>query len=308
MGRPSVLVIDDSPGARRQILDGLTKANNLFQTYHEADSVVEGFKIALSVPLDVILCDLDMPGMDGFKFLSMIKTRKKLQDLPVIMITGVKDQDTKVRGLESGASDYLTKPFDPGEMIARVKVQLKIKNLQDSLKKSNQALLELSNTDPLTQLSNRRFLMKTLEKELQRCERSQKSLTLIMVDIDHFKRINDCYGHQQGDVILQNLANTIKGKLRDYDLATRFGGEEFALVLPETDFKEAVHVAERLRLNVSELRFEGTCRELQLTISLGIATYPHNKVRTVDDLIREADRALYNAKGKGRNRVETILG
>jgi diguanylate cyclase (GGDEF)-like protein len=303
----SVLVIDDSAGARRQILDGL-KASNLFQTYHEADSVVEGFKIALSVPLDVILCDLDMPGMDGFKFLSMIKTRKELQDLPVIMITGVKDQDTKVRGLERGASDYLTKPFDPGEMIARVKVQLKIKNLQDNLKKSNQALLELSNTDPLTQLSNRRFLMKTLEKELQRCERSQQSLALVMVDIDHFKRINDCYGHQQGDVVLQNLASTMKGQLRDYDLAARFGGEEFALVLPETGFNEAVHVAERLRLDVSELRFEEPCQELQLTISLGVATYPHSKVRTVDDLIREADRALYNAKGKGRNRVETILG
>jgi two-component system, cell cycle response regulator len=288
-------------------MDGL-KAINLFQTYHEADSVVDAFKIALSFPLDVILCDLDMPGMDGFKFLSMIKTRKELQDIPVIMITGVKDQETKIRGLELGASDYLTKPFDPGEMLARVKVQLKIKNLQDSLKKSNQALLDLSNTDPLTQLSNRRFLMKTLDKELQRCERSQKPLALVMVDIDHFKQINDCYGHQQGDMVLQRLSKTMKGQLRDYDLAARFGGEEFALVLPETGFNEAVRVAERLRQDVSELRFEGACQDLKLTISLGVATFPHNRVRTMDDLVREADRALYNAKGKGRNRVETILG
>ncbi len=303
---PSILVIDDSPGARRHILEGL-KSAGLFHTYHEADSVVEGFKIALNEPLDVILCDLDMPGMDGFKFLSMVKTRKELQDIPVILVTGVKDQDTKIRGLERGASDYLTKPFDPGELIARVKVQLKIKSLQDSLKKSNMALMELSNTDPLTRLSNRRFLMKTLEKELQRCERSQKGLALIMVDVDHFKRINDSYGHQQGDVVLKTIADEMKGSLRDYDMAARFGGEEFALVLPETALDEAIHVANRLRVAISELRFPGEYHEIRLTISLGLATYPHNKIRTVDDLIREADRALYNAKEKGRNRVETIL-
>lgn len=303
----SVLVIDDSPGARHQILDGLKDAG-LFQVYHEAESVIEGFKIALSEPLDVILCDLDMPGMDGFKFLSMIKTRKELQDIPVILVTGINDQDSKIRGLERGASDYLTKPYDPAELIARVKVQLKIKTLQDSLKKSNQALMELSNTDPLTHLSNRRFLMKTLEKELQRCERSQKPMALIMVDVDHFKPVNDTYGHQQGDVVLQTLADQMKAHLRDYDLAARFGGEEFALVLPETALAEAVQVAERLRVAISELRIPTDHDEIRLTISLGVATYPHPKVRTVDNLILEADRALYNAKEKGRNRVETILG
>lgn len=303
----SVLVIDDSPGARHQILDGL-KSANLFQVYHEAESVIDGFKIALSEPLDVILCDLDMPGMDGFKFLSMIKTRKELQDIPVILVTGVNDQESKIRGLERGASDYLTKPYDPAELIARVKVQLKIKTLQDSLKKSNQALMELSNTDPLTHLSNRRFLMKTLEKELQRCERSQKPMALIMVDVDHFKPVNDTYGHQQGDVVLQTLADQMKAHLRDYDLAARFGGEEFALVLPETALAEAVQVAERLRVAISELRIPADHNEIRLTISLGVATYPHPKVRTVDNLILEADRALYNAKERGRNRVETIFG
>ncbi|MDX9709864.1 MAG: diguanylate cyclase [Trichloromonas sp.] len=303
----SVLVIDDSAGARHQILDGL-KSADLFQVYHEAESVIDGFKIALSESLDVILCDLDMPGMDGFKFLSMIKTRKELQDIPVILVTGVNDQESKIRGLERGASDYLTKPYDPAELIARVKVQLKIKTLQDSLKKSNQALMELSNTDPLTHLSNRRFLMKTLEKELQRCERSQKPMALIMVDVDHFKPVNDTYGHQQGDVVLQTLADQMKAHLRDYDLAARFGGEEFALVLPETALAEAVQAAERLRVAISELRIPADHNEIRLTISLGVATYPHPKVRTVDNLILEADRALYNAKEKGRNRVETIFG
>ncbi len=301
----SVLIIDDSQLARQKMLEGLEETG-LFKHYHEAESVLEGFKVALNEPIDVVLCDLDMPGMDGFKFLSMIKTRTELQDIPVIMVTGRSDLETKIRGLERGASDYLTKPYDPGELVARVKVQLKIKTLQDSLKKSNQALLELSNTDPLTRLNNRRFLMKALEKELQRSERSQKPLALIMIDIDHFKSINDTYGHQQGDCVLQALADQMKTQLRDYDIAARFGGEEFALVLPETELAKALQVAERLREAATQVRCPDEGTEMALTISLGVAAFPMPKIRTIDDLIREADRALYLAKEKGRNRVETF--
>ncbi len=301
----SVLIIDDSQLARQKMLKGLEETG-LFKHYPEAESVLEGFKVALNEPIDVVLCDLDMPGMDGFKFLSMIKTRTELQDIPVIMVTGRSDLETKIRGLERGASDYLTKPYDPGELVARVKVQLKIKTLQDSLKKSNQALLELSNTDPLTRLNNRRFLMKALEKELQRSERSQKPLALIMIDIDHFKSINDTYGHQQGDCVLQALADQMKTQLRDYDIAARFGGEEFALVLPETELAKALQVAERLREAATQVRCPDEGTEMALTISLGVAAFPMPKIRTIDDLIREADRALYRAKEKGRNRVETF--
>ncbi len=299
----SVLIIDDSQLARQKMLEGL-KETGLFKQFHEADSVLEGFKVALNEPLDVVLCDLDMPGMDGFKFLSMIKTRTELQDIPVIMVTGRADLETKIRGLERGASDYLTKPYDPGELVARVKVQLKIKSLQDSLKKSNQALLELSNTDPLTRLNNRRFLMKALERELQRSERTQKPLALIMIDIDHFKDINDTYGHQQGDCVLKALADQMKTQLREYDIAARFGGEEFALVLPETELGKALQVAERLREAATQVRCPDQGTEMALTISLGVAAFPMPRIRTIDDLIREADRALYRAKEKGRNRVE----
>ena len=124
-----------------------------------------------------------------------------------------------------------------------------------------------------------------------------------MVDIDHFKSVNDTYGHQQGDIVLKTLADQMKTRLRDYDLAARFGGEEFALVLPETTLHDAVRVADRLRVAVKDIRFPVEYDEISLTISLGVATYPHRKIRTVDDLIREADRALYNAKEKGRNLV-----
>lgn len=301
----SILIIDDSKGVRLQILDVLQKTS-LFQRYHEAGSVIEAFKIVLNEPVDVILCDLEMPGMDGFKFLNMVSAREDLRNIPVIMITGRTDSETKIRGLEQGASDYVTKPFEPGELVARVKVQLKIKSLQDSLKKSNLELLQLSNTDPLTHLSNRRCLMDTLEKELKRSERSHSPLSLIMVDIDHFKRVNDSYGHQQGDVVLIEVAKVLLEHLREYDMAARFGGEEFSLVLPETDLLPAVQVAERLRVAATQLSFPPPLHELKLTISLGVATFPHSKLRSVDDLVRGADEALYLAKREGRNRVAVM--
>nr|WP_291316764.1 GGDEF domain-containing protein [Desulfuromonas sp.] len=192
--------------------------------------------------------------------------------------------------------------------MARVKVQLKIKSLQDKLKKSNQLLLELSNTDPLTRLHNRRSLMQTLRREFQRSRRIDTPLSLVMADIDHFKKVNDTYGHQQGDSVLVALGDLFNEKLRPYDLAARFGGEEFALVLPETDLANAQQVAERIREAAARLTFPGPLKELRLTISLGVATFPSGNIQSEDDLIREADYALYNAKRGGRNRVEPLPG
>jgi diguanylate cyclase (GGDEF)-like protein len=298
----NLLIIDDSPTLRRQVVEML-KQTDLFQMFYEADNGLEGFKALLNHPIDLVLCDLEMPGMDGLKFLDLRNARQELRDLPVIMLTGREEPEQKIRGLERGASDYVTKPFDAGELIARVRVQLKIKQLQDDLKEQNRRLEELSNTDPLTQLANRRFLMQTLIKEFQRSERAGHPLTLVMADIDHFKKINDTYGHQQGDAVLKAVSGAIRNHLRDYDLAARFGGEEFALVLPETSLAEAAPVAERIREMVAGMNLGGTLSELKMTISLGVSTAPHKEVAGVDDLIRVADDALYAAKSAGRNRV-----
>ncbi|RMF47004.1 MAG: response regulator, partial [Deltaproteobacteria bacterium] len=135
----AILIIDDSPQARRQVID-ILQEKPLFNFYFEASDGIEGFKIALNKKIDLILCDLEMPGMDGFKFLQMLNGREELADLPVILVTGREDTETKVKGLEQGASDYVTKPYDPAELLARVKVQLKLKSLQDKLKQSNQML------------------------------------------------------------------------------------------------------------------------------------------------------------------------
>src|SRR6185369_12791161 len=201
----NVLIIDDSDAVRERIIKTL-ESFELFARYYEAEDGLEGFKRLLSSPVDIILCDLEMPRIDGFKFLSMLKSRPDLQDVPVIILTGMNDRERKIKGLEQGASDYITKPFDPEELVARVKVHLKIKKLQDELKHSNELLMELSNTDHLTGLFNRRYMMEALDKELHRSMRKGGALSLIILDIDHFKHVNDRFGHQQGDIVLKQVA------------------------------------------------------------------------------------------------------
>jgi len=301
---PSILVIDDSQLARQQVIE-ILRETGLFKFYYEAADGIEGFKQALNQPVDLILCDVEMPGMDGFKFLRMLSSREEFLDVPVIMLTGREDPEAKVRGLEQGASDYVTKPFDRGELLARVKVQLKIKSLQDKLRKSNQMLFELSNTDPLTGLNNRRSMMETLGKELERSQRNNAPLSLVMLDVDFFKKINDSFGHQHGDDVLKGLADLLQQALRQYDTAARFGGEEFALILPGANLDEALKVSERLRRQVEAHRFQLGDKTHSATISIGIACHPGAGIHTVDDLIREADYALYSAKRNGRNRCET---
>ena len=302
----SILIVDDSDTVREQIIQTLTNVT-VFDRFFEARDGIDAFKVLLSTRIDLILCDLEMPRMDGFKFLAMVNTRQDLRNIPVIMLTGREDRDLKIKGLEQGACDYVTKPFDPGELIARVKVQLKIKMLQDQLKQSNEMLTQLSNTDPLTQLFNRRYMIDMLEREIQRTIRKGAPLSLVMMDIDHFKQVNDCFGHQDGDLVLVTVAGLARKDLRSYDFAARYGGEEFVLTLPETNHEEAMHVAERLRQEVESQTFTGSMSDLRVTISMGVATCPAPGISSVADLIREADDALYRAKQGGRNRVISMV-
>jgi len=302
---PTVLIVDDSPTLRQQVL-AILREKQLFDHYLEAEDGLEGFKTLLGNPVDVVLCDLEMPGMDGLKFLGMRNSRPELMHVPVILLTGSESREQKVKGLEQGASDYVVKPFDSEELIARVRVQLKLKRLQDDLKAQNLKLEKLSNIDPLTEIANRRALMRALDSEYQRSKRKRHPLSLLMVDIDHFKKINDRFGHQQGDLVLKAVAGAISDGLRDYDLAARFGGEEFALILPETDLARAAQVAERIRAKIAGLRLGGRLANLQVTVSLGVASRPSPDIQDVDDLIRIADDALYEAKQEGRNRVVVV--
>lgn len=301
----TLLIIDDSAVIRQQVSE--TMADNfLFQRVLQAQDGVEGFKLLVNNRVDVILCDIEMPGIDGLKFLALIQSRDDLRDKPVIMLTSHDDIATKVKGLESGASDYITKPFEPQELVARLKVHLQLKTLQDELRRSNRLLLELAQTDPLTRLCNRRSLTEMLENELSRCQRNLAPCSLIMCDIDHFKKVNDEYGHQAGDDVLTIVADLLREHLRPYDLAARYGGEEFCLVLPEATLSQAKEVAERIRKRVEAFSFGGNLAKLSLTISLGVATIDGGNGNSEDKLIRLSDEALYLAKNNGRNRVETM--
>lgn len=299
----SVLIIDDSVTVREQIIRTL-EPFKLFDRYYEAEDGLDGFKKLLSSPVDIILCDLEMPRIDGFKFLNMLKNRPELQDVPVIILTGMNDRERKLKGLEQGASDYITKPFDHEELVARVKIHLKIKTLQDELKRSNEKLQKLSNTDHLTELFNRRYMMEVLEKEVQRSVRKGSDLSIIMLDVDHFKQVNDRYGHLQGDVILKRVALQLKQELRSYDCAARYGGEEFISILPDSSLQQSLLVADRIRLAIQAFKFDGPLAPLCLTASLGVAHFSMEQSVTVDGFIKQADDALYRAKANGRNRVE----
>lgn len=302
---PAILVIDDSVIARRVILDTL-ETTGLFNEYYEACNGHDGLALLRHHAVDLVLCDLEMPGMDGFAFLDLLSALDELREIPVIMLTGHESQSEKIRGLERGASDYVTKPFHPGELVARIKVQLKIKHLQDSLRESNRQLERLSHTDPLTGLANRRSFIDTLLREFERSQRGNLPLALIMVDADHFKQINDHYGHLLGDQVLIALAEALQHFMRPYDTAARFGGEEFAVILPATDLDQALLVAGRLRERVAARLFTGALEGLQVTVSLGVAALPHPRILTPEQLLHAADTALYQAKHNGRDRVEAF--
>ncbi len=301
----TLLIIDDSALIRQQVCDTMTD-KRLFQNVLQAQDGVEGFKILVNNPVDIILCDIEMPGIDGLKFLALLQSRDDLKEKPVIMLTSHNDVATKVRGLESGASDYITKPFEPQELVARLKVHLQLKTLQDELRRSNHLLLELAQTDPLTRLCNRRSFTEMLENELSRCQRKDTPCSLIMCDIDHFKRVNDTHGHQAGDEVLILVADMLREHLRPYDIAARYGGEEFCLVLPETSLEQAMVVANRIRQYVESFTFNGELTGIRLTLSLGVATLDKTEKLSEGELIRLADEALYLAKNNGRNRVETM--
>lgn len=299
----SLLIIDDSSLEREQIKH-IIGAIPLIGKIYEGTNGIEGLRILLAEKIDLVLCDVVMPTVDGFKFLAMKKTRTELTDVPVIMLTGKEDVQAKVASFELGANDYITKPFVPEELIARIKVHLRIKNLQDDLRKVNVQLEELSNTDALTSIYNRRYCIDILEKEVDRARRYGSRLSFLMIDIDNFKAFNDTYGHLVGDMVLTEVAHLLQSGLRKTDTVARYGGEEFALLLPETDPKGSLAVAERYRAQVQAHKFGSEKDPLRVTISIGLSHYPSPDIESVDDLIRLADNALYKAKSNGRNRVE----
>jgi len=295
----TLVIVDDSVTVRAAIRKAL-EPTGLFEEYVEASDGNEALRLLAERPVDVVLCDIIMPDLDGFEFLKRMKADPQQQDVPVIMLTGQEAVEKKVAGLELGASDYVTKPFAKDELIARVRVHLKLKLLQDKLR-------EASITDYLTKRFNRRHFMELFLAEFERSKRHRHALSLALLDIDHFKKINDSRGHAQGDRVLVEIAELIKVNVRREDIVARYGGEEFAILLPHVDEAGAMAAAEKVCRVIADARYAGM-GETQVTASLGVVTFNGAEpgIVTIDVLLMLADAALYRAKENGRNRVDVM--
>lgn len=301
--RAQILIVDDSQTVREEIKSAL-KAERPGLSFLEAENGLDGFKLLMDHPVDLVLCDLVMPHMDGFKFLQMRASRPHLLSVPVIVLTSVSEVDQKVKLLSAGAGDYLTKPFHPGELVARAMVHLNIKLLQDELQRKNELLLELSTTDGLTHAYTRRHFLELAQKEFERSDRLDLALSLMILDVDHFKEINDTLGHQVGDEVLVSLCEVINRSLRDYDLFGRYGGDEFTLLFPQTSKAQALVIGKRLEEDVRALRL-GSLHGMPLSFSGGI-TWRKSAGAALEEILRTADKAMYEAKRLGRGRVVAL--
>lgn len=299
--RGSILVVDDSPDNLEVLATRLRFRGYQVET---ASSGQEAIAKIGEAPPDLVLLDVMMPDIDGYEVTRRIKSDPDLPFIPVILVTARDSTQDKVAGLDAGADDYLTKPLNFPELEARVRSMLRIKELQQELEEKNRELEQLSISDGLTGLYNHRHIQEVVHEEYERARRTGEPLSVVMLDFDHFKRVNDLYGHQVGDRVLQEMAEILRKTAREIDKLGRYGGEEFIAVLPETDAEDATTFAERVRERVERHPFAvGRAEPLQLTISAGTATYPYPGVYNPRTLIQRADQALYAAKRAGRNCV-----
>ena len=295
-----ILIIDDSRLITQFGKSILTGKGHEVLT---ADSGELGLELALQDHPDLILLDVILPGMDGYQICQKLKAMDQSQDIPVIMLTSKAEPADKIQGLVLGAVDYVTKPFDAGELIARVNTHLKIKELYEALQERNRQLQEMANRDGLTNLFNHRFFHEHLTREMDRVRRYGGVISCVLVDIDFFKKVNDNHGHQVGDSILTELALILQNGIRETDLAARYGGEEFALILIQTESSAAQLICERLRSHIAAYPFTVVNPPLQITASFGIASFPTTGIKKEKDLVDAADQALYQAKEGRRNKV-----
>ena len=315
-GGHHVLIVDDSESIRRLVRKTLSSMPGIL-SIDEAEDGLEGLVALAHKRFDLVVTDVTMPRLDGFKLVSAIRQNPKFKDIMVIVLSARGESVDKIKGFTSGANDYVTKPFEEGELQARVTVMFKMRELQSQLQMKNAAMEEansklalLANQDGLTGIPNRRYFFERFEVEFQRALRNKTPLSVVMMDIDHFKSFNDTYGHLAGDEALRVVARIIQEGIRTYDMAGRYGGEEMIAFLPETDRKDALLVAERLRESVKDGRITPVGREkdepVNVTISIGIACWPDVKAENIDDLIQAADEALYLAKSQGRDRCFVV--
>lgn len=301
-----ILVVDDV-NQNLQVVGEILEKVGYGTTF--ATSGMQAIERIKTANPDLILLDLMMPGINGLEVCEKIKSHSEFVNIPIIFLTASQDENHLLEAFEKGAVDYVTKPFKTPELLARVRTHLELKYTRDQFKKllDEQAILteeleKLATTDPLTGVWNRRHLFALAEREITRVHRYNRPLSLLIIDIDRFKVINDTYGHAGGDEVLAILAKTVLNCLRKSDLFGRFGGEEFVAFLPETTLQTAVAAAERIRENLANIVISVYEQQIRITVSIGVASYQKEDL-TIDALLQRADKALYQAKNQGRNQV-----
>jgi diguanylate cyclase (GGDEF)-like protein len=316
-GRSKILVVEDSRTQLDRVVQVLSRESYEVRTAMDGKEAIREFR---SDPPDLVLLDMVLPDMDGLEVLRILKARGEDQFVPVILISAKSDLDSRVKGLNIGADDFLAKPFAEAEIVARVRAMLRIKGLQDQVRDAKKELEKLSVEDGLTKLHNHRHFQEELRREFSRAQRYNDPLSLIMIDLDHFKDVNDKFGHPFGDKVLREAAVLIRDSVRDTDVCARYGGEEFTVILPKTMMTGALAVAERIHKEMNQKVYAedapperageaaakvaaaGRISE-RVTASFGIASYPSKDITSAELLVRFADQALYRAKGEGRNAI-----
>ncbi len=295
-----ILLVEDEHISRQMVKKILQKAGH---EVVEAEDGQAAWNLFQSEPFQFVITDWMMPQLDGPSLIQCIRSSSPKSYTYIILLTAMDDKDNVVSGLESGADEYLTKPFNNRELIARVASGVRILDLEEQLIEARHQMEKLAMHDGLTGLFNRRAIEEYAEAEFNQTRRKDRTLSIILLDIDHFKNVNDLYGHKFGDHTLQLMGRLLLGDLRNYDRVGRWGGEEFILILPETNLQDAVMIAERLRSRTADLKIPlDDGKRFSVQISVGVAC-ASGQFANLAKLIDAADQALYRAKQTGRNRV-----
>ena len=293
----TVMIIEDHPDQRELLEIVLQKEGYRVIT---AANGVEALDRLAKEPVRVILSDVMMPKMDGFELMRKIRSNPEFKNVYIILITARIQERDRVQGLDLGADDYITKPFSFSELLARVRVGARVVQYQQHLE--HQALI-----DSLTSLFNRRAFERKMEEEFERAMRYHHALSLMILDVDDFKKVNDTYGHHWGDQVLKKIAEHLRTKTRRSDYPSRYGGEEFVLILPETDVENALRVDSKVRSEIKATTFDSKGRAFSVTVSTGLSSTCNKEYSNWQQMLEDADQALYLAKNRGKDRAEVFF-
>jgi two-component system, cell cycle response regulator len=294
-----LLVVDTDPRQAERIRSYLAQS-------HSVDVLTDPADAAMAVSdggYEVVLVSMNLNNFDPLRVCSQVRTAEQTRMLPIILIAEEEDRPRVVRGLDLGVNDFIMRPVERNELQARVKTQIRRHRYAMQLRQSVNNTMALAVTDELTGLYNRRYFDRHLALMLAKAQEQQRDMALMLIDMDYFKSVNDTHGHAVGDAVLREFSDRLRRNIRGVDLACRFGGEEFVVLMPDTDFGQAQLVAERVRAAVAERPFDTTAgRALVVTVSVGVALN-EGVADTPDELLKRTDIALYRAKREGRNRV-----